>query len=156
MHAVRIDTAGHDELSVKAAGYLISLIPLYHTALFKHGHVLSGMDVAQFKILHNLSLHGEKPISGIGRRLCISKPYMTTLIDAMVKEGLVERQPDPSDRRVIQVAITKKGRARLMEMVSVLQRGLGSRLSTLTDADLALLCRSLEQMRSVLEKVPER
>lgn len=156
MHPGRADTAVHDKLSAKAAGYLVSLIPLYHSALFRHGPVHSGMDVARFKILHNLSMHGEKPISGIGRRLCISKPYMTALIDAMVQDGLVERQPDPSDRRVIQIVITKNGRAQLAEMVSVLQQGIGSRLSALDDADLVLLCRSLQQMRSVLEKVTER
>lgn len=150
------DRTGHDELSEKAAGYLVALIPLYHTALFRYGPSLSGMDVAQFKILHILSLHGEKPISGIGRRLCISKPYMTALIDAMVEEGLVQRQPDPSDRRVIHVLITKKGRSRLAEMAGILRAGIGSRLSLLNDADLVQLCRSLEAMRKILEKVPER
>jgi DNA-binding MarR family transcriptional regulator len=156
MNAGERDRTGHDELRGRAAGYLVSLIPLYHTALFRYGPTLSGMDVAQFKILHNLSHHGEKPISGIGRRLCISKPHMTALIDAMAEEGLVLRQPDPSDRRVIQVLITKKGRARLAEMVAILRDGIGNRLAALDDQDLALLCRSLEDTRIVLEKVSER
>jgi DNA-binding MarR family transcriptional regulator len=156
MHTGNDLPAGHETLSAKAASDLVALIPIYHTALFRYSHGFSGMDVAQFKILHSLSLQGERPISSIGRRLCISKPYMTAIIDAMVQEGLVMRQPDPSDRRVVNVLITQKGKERLAGMKGILQEGIRNRLLALDDTELVRLCRSLAEMRAVLEKVPER
>lgn len=45
-------------------------------------------------------------MSEIGRKVCISKSNMTSLIDKLVEEGLVERSPYKNDRRVINISIT--------------------------------------------------
>jgi DNA-binding transcriptional ArsR family regulator len=50
-------------------------------------------------VLITVMKHGPLPVSEIDRRIDISKPYMTALIDKLIKEGLVERIPDKADRR---------------------------------------------------------
>ncbi len=104
-----------DDLRRTAAADLVSLIPLYHTVVLKHGAGLSGFPAARFRILHILAMSGSSPISEIGRRVCISKPHMTAIIDSLTGEGLVTRRPDPADRRVIRIRITRKGQAPLKE-----------------------------------------
>ena len=40
---------------------------------------------------------------------------MTRLVAGMVSDGLVERQPDETDRRVVRVAASERGRSLLLE-----------------------------------------
>jgi len=49
----------------------------------------------------------------IARRLGVDKTVMTYLVDALVAEGLVQREPDPSDRRIRLLVLTDAGRTRL-------------------------------------------
>ncbi|RUR01193.1 MarR family winged helix-turn-helix transcriptional regulator [Labedella endophytica] len=57
-----------------------------------------------------------EPVSSqlaLATRLGIDKTAMTYVIDALESDGLVERRPDPQDRRIRQVHPTHKGRALL-------------------------------------------
>ncbi len=49
----------------------------------------------------------------LGRRVGVDRSVMTYLVDDLVTAGLVERRPDPVDRRARQVVITAAGRERL-------------------------------------------
>jgi len=48
-------------------------------------------------------------VSAIGKQLIIAKQNMTTLIDRLMNDGLVERRYDTKDRRIINILITEKG-----------------------------------------------
>jgi DNA-binding MarR family transcriptional regulator len=56
---------------------------------------------------------GQITPSEISRIMCISKPNVTTLITKLIDDGLAQRSHDEKDRRVINVAITEKGRKAL-------------------------------------------
>ncbi len=49
----------------------------------------------------------------LARRLGIDKNAMTSVIDALEYRGLVQRRPDPEDRRARQITPTDGGRALL-------------------------------------------
>ena len=49
------------------------------------------------------------PMRELADHMGCDASYITGLADALEARGLVERQPDPKDRRVKQLAITKKG-----------------------------------------------
>ena len=49
----------------------------------------------------------------IARRLGVDKTVMTYLVDALVEQGLITREPDPTDRRVRQLVLTSAGRTSL-------------------------------------------
>lgn len=143
------------DLTEEAAARLLSLIPLYHTTVLQQKTGISGLRAAQFRVLHLLMHHGIQQMSGIGRKLYISKPYMTALIEGMAEEGLVERQPDPEDRRVILIHITAKGRSHLAIKAALIRDQLRRQLSALTPKDLELLCDSVQDLSQVLEKIRE-
>jgi len=44
----------------------------------------------------------------------VTPPTMTRLVAGMVTDGLVERLPDASDRRIVRVAASDRGRALLL------------------------------------------
>lgn len=53
--------------------------------------------------------------SALAQRLGIDKTVLTYLLDALTEAGLVERQPDPNDRRSRRVVATARGRDVLAE-----------------------------------------
>ena len=57
----------------------------------------------------------------LSRRLMVTNGNVTGLIDRLVGEGLVERQPAPSDRRAQMVRLTPAGKAAFHGMAPVHQ-----------------------------------
>lgn len=52
----------------------------------------------------------------IAQQLGVDRTVMTYLLDDLERAGLVERRPDPADRRARRVIATDKGHARLAEV----------------------------------------
>ena len=60
-------------------------------------------------------IHHELPSQqAIGAHLAIDRTVLTYLLDGMVTAGLVERIPDPADRRARKIVATTEGAAVLM------------------------------------------
>ena len=75
----------------------------FHAAVAAHG-----MNPPQAAILRYL----DEPLAmgAIADRLFVDASYVTGLVDRLEDLGFVERRPDPSDRRIKQVAMTAAGR----------------------------------------------
>jgi DNA-binding MarR family transcriptional regulator len=143
-----------DDTLDRVAEYLLGMMPFYHKYIVKTGFGITGQQAAQYRVLGVLKKTGPLPMSEVGKRLYISKPYMTVLVDTLMEQALVERHPDPRDRRVIQIAITDQGKTHLSQSVHLYKKDLKEFLSTLSEKDLSVLCRSLEQLHTVLQKIP--
>jgi len=52
----------------------------------------------------------------LGRLVGVDRSVMTYLVDDLVAAGLVERQPDPDDRRARRIVVTDAGLARLADL----------------------------------------
>lgn len=55
----------------------------------------------------------------IARRLRIEGPTMTRMLDTLEKDGLVQRLPDPNDRRSKQLRVTPAGEKALEEIFAI-------------------------------------
>ena len=55
----------------------------------------------------------------IAKRLRIEGPTMTRMLDTLEADGLVERLPDPGDRRTKQLRLTQAGEAVLEEIFAI-------------------------------------
>ncbi|HEU5432060.1 MAG TPA: MarR family winged helix-turn-helix transcriptional regulator [Thermomicrobiales bacterium] len=67
----------------------------------------------------------------LARALLVTPPTMTRTIDILVERGLVERQPDPVNRRQIGLVLTPAGRTALARYETIMRdrlRGLVGRL----------------------------
>lgn len=45
----------------------------------------------------------------LGEQLCVSRPNVTKLVDGLERDGLVERRPHPTDRRMVHARLTPAG-----------------------------------------------
>ncbi|MGA2104668.1 MarR family winged helix-turn-helix transcriptional regulator [Methanoregula sp.] len=145
-----------EDIRHRAADALLALIPLYYKNVIRHRPSITGIQVAQLHTLGILMKHKAMPMSEIGSCLYISRPYMTRLADLMIKDDLVERRPDPADRRVINLAITEKGKKYLKQSITWYRKDLKENLAGLDDDDLGNLCIALEDAYQILSKLQLR
>jgi len=71
---------------------------------------LDAFNGAQGRILYVLWEHKKLSFSDVGKYTSLAKTTLTSMIDRMEANGLVERIPDKKDRRQIYVSITEKAR----------------------------------------------
>ena len=71
---------------------------------------------AMAAILNSPSLSAQVDIA---KRLRIEGPTMTRMLDTLENDGLVERLPDPGDRRTKQLRLTAAGEAALEEIFAI-------------------------------------
>ena len=110
-----------------------------------------------FELLNALTVAEEDSeiisLSEIAKRLLISKAYTTALTNKLVKDGLIKRQYDKEDRRVIKIVLTQKGRTTFKERLEDNILNYKKRLSNLEEKDLDILSRSLESIKRILSKI---
>jgi DNA-binding MarR family transcriptional regulator len=85
------------------------------------------LTMAQVKVLFLLHHEGPLRTGHIAARLDVKLPTVTSTVDGLVKRGLVQREDDPHDRRIVIVRLTPEGGA-LMER---LQQGRQARIVAL-------------------------
>jgi DNA-binding MarR family transcriptional regulator len=76
--------------------------------------------------------------AGIAERLGLDRTVMTYLIDDLEKARLVERRPDPADRRARQVLLTAKGKKSFREATDRIEQVERAVLAGLSDEDAGL------------------
>jgi DNA-binding MarR family transcriptional regulator len=84
--------------------------------------------------------------AGIAKDLGLDRTVMTHLIDELEAAGLVERRPDPADRRARQVLLTPAGRTAREAAASAITDVERSVLAALSD-------READQFRALLHKL---
>jgi DNA-binding MarR family transcriptional regulator len=99
------------------------------------------------RALRVLSRHGPLRLSRLSDQLRIAPRSATEVTDALESRGLVERQPDLTDRRATLVQLTEHGRS-VLDAIRAARGSEAERLfSQLSPADQADLARILRQLR---------
>jgi DNA-binding MarR family transcriptional regulator len=78
-----------------------------------------GVNMAQSFVLFCLLDNDGSTLSEIGIRAQIENSSLTTMVDKLERDGLVERRLSAQDRRVIRLYLTEKGRAMGQEILSI-------------------------------------
>jgi DNA-binding MarR family transcriptional regulator len=63
----------------------------------------------QSRALRVLAKHGDMRLNHLSEHLRIAPRSTTEVVDALEERGLVERRPDPTDRRATRVTLTERG-----------------------------------------------
>ena len=62
---------------------------------------------------------GPLSLSGLAEAIGVDAPYATLIVDSLEERGLVERQPDPADRRRKLVTLTPAGRDAVAQVLRI-------------------------------------
>lgn len=105
---------------------------------------------AEYGIIRNLG-DAALTLSELSRRMLRVNSNTTAMIDHLEAKGLVKREPDLKDRRVIRVKLTETG-AELREKVLPEQnRFIQELLSPLTDFETSALIALLEKVEKICD-----
>lgn len=74
----------------------------------------TGVSAPRLSALSVLVFGGPRTIGSLASIEGVTPPTMTRLVAAMAADGLVERLPDPADRRVVRVQASATGRSLLL------------------------------------------
>ncbi|MFD9392338.1 MarR family winged helix-turn-helix transcriptional regulator [Streptomyces sp. NPDC060000] len=97
-----------DALTMEVVGLIGEVVTRYYEDYEEAaaGHALTG---AQARLLSLLSLE-PLPMRKLAQKLKCEPSNVTGIVDRLESRGLVERRPDPADRRVKLAAATDEGR----------------------------------------------
>ncbi|MFI8516854.1 MarR family winged helix-turn-helix transcriptional regulator [Streptomyces sp. NPDC085481] len=132
-----------DPLTLEVVELIGSVVARYHDEYEEAAarHALTG---AQARVLGLLALE-PTPMRKIAEKLKCEPSNVTGIIDRLESRGLVERRPDPADRRVKVAAPTEEGHdtaRRLRDSLGFAREPLGE----LTEAERTLLRDLLKRM----------
>jgi len=110
-----------------------------------------GVSPEQYNVLRILRGADDKgvPTLEIAERMVARSPNITRLIDKMAAKGLAERHPGQSDRRVVRISATARGRSLLEELDQAIEAML-AKLTSLGPSRLRALVAQLDAVRERL------
>ncbi len=92
------------------------LTKYFNSHLTKHN-----ITIGQVLVLLYLNEHGASPIKNIANGLEIESPAVSRIVDRMLKDDIVHRQENKSDRRCMEITLTEKGTTLALETAVVPQ-----------------------------------
>ena len=110
-----------------------------------------GITPSQLSALVSVEREGPVTLGELAALEGVQPPTMTRIVAALEDEQLVEREVDPSDRRISRLHITAAARRLLDKNRSRKTAYLASRMRTLSDEDREVLARAA----ALLEKMTE-
>ena len=108
-----------------------------------------GICTTEFKILRILKEEGQTPMARLSDVTVLTQPAITSFVDKLENQGLVRRDRDHEDRRVIRISITRKGRSLFRRGLRIHSRFVSGLLSGLNDAELSRFSSIMKKLSSV-------
>ena len=109
----------------------------------------SGVTAPHLSALSVLVFGGPRTLGELAQAEQVRPPSITRIVQNLEADGLVEREPDAADRRIVRVRATEKGRRILEEGRRRRIGDLAGRLAPLTDEEMEMLERAAELIERV-------
>lgn len=77
------------------------------------------LKIGQLDVMMNIYRHPGASQHDVARRLLVGRSNITMLLPQLEKQGLIRREGDPKDKRVMRLFLTAEGEARLREALKV-------------------------------------
>lgn len=113
--------------------------------------ISAGVTPVQFRVLQVVGETGQTTAKAISTRMGVSQATVTSLVDKLVKQGLVIRRRSDVDRRQTDIIITDDGRETLQTAPDALQQRYVREFEKLDDWEQAMLVASLERVAAMLD-----
>ncbi|ROO86051.1 DNA-binding MarR family transcriptional regulator [Actinocorallia herbida] len=105
-----------------APSWLINQAAAHSHRLLTEGFGAADLRSSHYRLLAGLAEHGPASQAELGRRTGIDRSDVVAALNELAGKSLIERAPDPADRRRNVITLTPEGRRRLTELDGVLAR----------------------------------
>jgi DNA-binding MarR family transcriptional regulator len=98
-----------------------------------------GLSVAEWRVMAHLSSAGPVSVREVFERVAMDKPKVSRASSRLEAAGLIEKRPDPRDRRLVALSLTEKGRAVMADLVPLARAFEADLLARLTPEERMVL-----------------
>lgn len=114
----------------------------------------SGLTPSQQSALAAIECNGPLTLGALAEHERVSPPTVTRVVGILEADGLVTRAPDPTDRRVVHVAVTRKGATLLARTRQRRNAWLAERIGDLDDDQRRRLADALDVLDRLVGDPP--
>lgn len=107
------------------------------------------LTVDQFMTLRYIRHNKRVTSSELSDHFFVGRSSITAIINRLVDKRLIERHPDPSDRRVIYLALTKEGERLSLQLEEEMKEMLGRYLRRFSEEEAFLFIEMYERLAEV-------
>ncbi len=111
-----------------------------------------GLSVPKYGIIRQLYDHETLPLSKLSKLIFRGNSNLTTLVDRMERDGIVERVGHDNDRRVKVLRLTEKGQAIAPKVIKEYRTFLHEMMSCIPRNEQRRLVQSLRRLKEGLEE----
>jgi len=140
-----------NEVLFEVSSMFRALLKQFSQEWNKRGYMLS---LPQYKMLYLLNKEGPQKVSQLAMALGNTPAAVTGLADKLFAEGHIQRERAESDRRVVYVSITEKGRHMLDEVKETQEEIFQTFFDKLPDEDIHHLKRIFSQLLANMDDKP--
>ncbi len=115
-----------------------------------------GLTVPQLLVLQVLNEADRLNVSEIANAVNLSQGTATSIVQRLVAKGLVSKQGSSSDRRMVMVALTARGKSKLAASPELFQEKFTERFEQLDSWEQKMLISAVERIAAIMnaEDVP--
>lgn len=110
----------------------------------------SRLTMPQLRCLQRIA-RGDSLTTHLARAMGVAVPTMTSMIDGLSDRGLVERQPDPTDRRQVRIVMTPTGHEVLTRYQAIMHDRIHELLGHLNAAQKKRMLAAMDDMAAMLD-----
>lgn len=122
-------------------------IDLHSKALMKD----IGLTTPQLLVLQQVGQTGRARPSEVARLVHLSQATITSIVDRLVKSGLVTRARSENDRRSVDIILTEAGQRKLDAAPALLQKEFLDAFDNLHDWEKTSLVSSLQRLATMMD-----
>jgi MarR family transcriptional regulator for hemolysin len=115
-----------------------------------------GMTRAQWAVLVRLDLYEGLNQSELADMLDLQPITLTRLLDKLCDSGLIERRPDPDDRRAKRLFLTRAARPLLLQLASLGEETMANVLEGVASETVEQMVSQLEVVRDNLRQLIQK
>lgn len=132
---------------VAALRRILRAVDLHSRALLD-AHGLTGPQLAALRVIED---QGPLSPAAIATAIHLGRPTVTGILARLERRGLVERGPDPRDRRSVRVRTTELGQGVLARAPSLLQERFQQELGRLAEWERLSLLAALQRIAGMMD-----
>lgn len=110
-----------------------------------------GLTAPQLRVLQIVAARENCTATHVAQQMRISQATVTSLVDKLVRQEMVVREPSSTDRRQTNILPTAKGRNAIEDAPDPLQQRFVRKFSAMEDWEQAALIAALERVASMLD-----
>jgi DNA-binding MarR family transcriptional regulator len=143
---------GDSSPSVRCARVLLDVLPLIMDFVRSEMRRSPAppVSVPQFRALVFLKRNGGACLSDVARHLGVSMATASAMIERLVRQGLVEREPLPQERRRVALNLTETALVLVSQAQASTLESLGELLSQLSVEELERMSQDFALLRTTL------